>query len=89
MLLITRLVPKLARTQLKVEAITVRLSCVDIANPKGNKKNAGFTMEERNSFTDLLKGGFVDSFRHKYPKAKDTYTFWSYMSNARKKNIGW
>ena len=62
---------------------------IDIANPKPNRKNAGFTPEERAGFTKLLSEGFVDSFRHKYPDVKGAYTFWTYMANARQKNVGW
>lgn len=63
---------------------------IDIANPKGNKKNAGFTVEERQGFTTLLDGGgFVDAFRRRRPDAAGAYTFWTYMANARSKNIGW
>ncbi|KAK8734793.1 hypothetical protein OTU49_005652 [Cherax quadricarinatus] len=65
------------------------LVTVYLANPKANKKNAGFTKEERDSFTDLLSAGFVDSFRHLYPDATAKYTFWTYMMNCRAKNIGW
>ncbi|XP_037079963.1 exodeoxyribonuclease-like isoform X2 [Pollicipes pollicipes] len=65
---------------------------IDLSNPKTNTKNAGFTKEERDGFTDLLtvgKDGLVDSFRHYYPDKKDVYTFWTYMGNARAKNVGW
>ncbi|XP_045607871.2 DNA repair nuclease APEX1 [Procambarus clarkii] len=62
---------------------------IDLANPKGNKKNAGFTKEEREGFTDLLEMGFVDSFRHLYPDVTSKYTFWTYMFNCRAKNVGW
>lgn len=62
---------------------------IDLANPKPNKKNAGFTQEERDGFTKLLSLGFVDTFRHFYPELTGAYTFWSYMSNARPKNVGW
>lgn len=62
---------------------------IDLANPKTNKKNAGFTQEERDSFSTLLDSGFVDSFRHLYPDKKGAYTFWTYMMNARAKNVGW
>lgn len=61
----------------------------DLANPKGNKKNAGFTQEERDGFTELLNAGFVDSFRHLYPDKEKQYTFWTYMMNCRARNIGW
>lgn len=60
-----------------------------MARPKSNTKNAGFTKEERDGLTKLLKFGFIDSFRHLYPNLKDAYTFWSYMGNARSKNVGW
>ena len=61
---------------------------IDLKNPKQNTKNAGFTKEEREKFGTLLESGFVDSYRYLYP---DTiaYTWWSYMANARAKNIGW
>ncbi|CAL1294570.1 unnamed protein product [Larinioides sclopetarius] len=62
---------------------------IDIANPKSNKKNAGFTKEEREGFSTLLSEGFVDTFRHLYPEQKGAYTFWTYMMNARAKNVGW
>ncbi|GFT48641.1 DNA-(apurinic or apyrimidinic site) lyase [Nephila pilipes] len=62
---------------------------IDLANPKTNKKNAGFTKEEREGFSTLLSEGFVDTFRHLYPDVKGAYTFWTYMMNARAKNVGW
>uniref|UniRef100_A0A0B7A5W0 DNA repair nuclease/redox regulator APEX1 n=1 Tax=Arion vulgaris TaxID=1028688 RepID=A0A0B7A5W0_9EUPU len=62
---------------------------IDIRNPKGNKKTAGFTIEERESFTTTLREGFVDSFRHLYPHTENAFTFWTYMMNARAKNAGW
>lgn len=62
---------------------------IDLANPKTNKRNAGFTQEERDGFTALLDAGFLDSFRHLYPKAEKAYTFWTYMMNARAKDVGW
>ncbi|XP_006009923.1 DNA repair nuclease APEX1 [Latimeria chalumnae] len=62
---------------------------IDLKNPKGNKKNAGFTKEERDGFTTLLAEGFIDSFRHLYPDAPYAYTFWTYMMNCRAKNVGW
>lgn len=62
---------------------------IDLKNPKTNRKNAGFTDEERQKMTDLLAGGYVDTFRHLYPDTKDAYSWWSYMNNAREKNIGW
>ncbi|PFX28786.1 DNA-(apurinic or apyrimidinic site) lyase [Stylophora pistillata] len=62
---------------------------IDLANPKTNKKTAGFTKEERQDFTELLEEGFVDSFRHFYPNKTKQYSFWSYMRNSRAKNVGW
>lgn len=62
---------------------------IDLANPKSNKKSAGFTQEERDGFTSLLSMGFVDSFRHFYPDKADAYTYWTYMKNSRAKNVGW
>lgn len=69
--------------------IYVVVNLLDIANPKSNKRNAGFTQEERDNFSKILKSGFIDSFRSKYPQTKGAYTFWTYMANARKKNVGW
>ncbi|EDV20576.1 uncharacterized protein TRIADDRAFT_60990 [Trichoplax adhaerens] len=60
-----------------------------LANPKTNTKTAGFTKEEREGFGKLLDCGFIDTFRHFYPNKTSAYSFWSYMSNARSKNIGW
>lgn len=62
---------------------------IDIKNPKTNHHNAGFTDEERNKMTELLTAGFTDSFRHLYPTKTDAYTWWSYMRDARSKNVGW
>lgn len=63
---------------------------IDLANPKTNLKTAGFTPEERESFTETLKQtNFVDTFRHFHPDEPNMYTFWSYMRNSRAKNIGW
>lgn len=62
---------------------------VDLANPKTNKKNAGFTKEEREGFSTLLSEGFIDTFRSLYPDVVGAYTFWTYMMNARAKNVGW
>ena len=61
----------------------------DLKNPKQNKKNAGFTPEERESFGKLLDSGFIDSFRTLYPDKEEVYTFWSNFRQAREKNIGW
>lgn len=61
---------------------------IDIKNPKTNHHSAGFTDEERNKMTELLSSGFIDTYRYLY-KDKVEYTWWSYMMNARAKNIGW
>lgn len=62
---------------------------IDLKNPSSNKKNAGFTMEERNKFGEIIKSGFIDSFRYFYPDKIHAYTWWSYMFNARANNAGW
>lgn len=62
---------------------------IDIKNPKSNRKNAGFTDEERSNMTALLTSGFTDTFRFLYPDKENAYTWWSYMMNARARNIGW
>ena len=62
---------------------------IDLKNPKTNRKNAGFTDEEREGFQQLLDAGFVDTFRHFYPDRKDIYSWWSYRFRAREKNAGW
>ena len=62
---------------------------IDLKNPKGNKKNPGFTDEERGKFDALLSAGFVDTFRHFYPTLEGAYSWWSYRFHAREKNVGW
>ena len=62
---------------------------IDLKNPKSNRKNAGFTDEERSKIDDLLKSGFTDTFRYLYPNKEGCYTWWSYMFNARQNNAGW
>lgn len=62
---------------------------IDLKNPKSNRKNAGFTDEEREKFSTLLDAGFVDTFRHLYPEQTDIYSWWSYRFQARAKNAGW
>ena len=62
---------------------------IDLANPKSNRKNPGFTDEERACFSKLLDAGFVDSFRHLHPDATGAYSWWSYRGRAREKNVGW
>ena len=61
---------------------------IDIKNPKTNRKNAGFTDEEREKFTTLLNAGFTDTFRYLHPE-QVTYSWWSYRFKAREKNAGW
>ena len=62
---------------------------IDLKNPKSNRGSAGFSDEERDSFTRTLSCGFTDSFRYLNPDAADCYTWWSYMFTAREKNVGW
>ena len=62
---------------------------IDLKNPKTNRRNAGFTDEERAKFTALLGAGFTDTFRHFFPDLTDTYSWWSYRFRAREKNAGW
>ena len=62
---------------------------IDLKNPKTNRKNAGFTDEERAKFSALLDSGFTDTFRHFYPDAEGIYSWWSYRFKAREKNAGW
>ncbi len=62
---------------------------IDLKNPKSNRKNAGFTDEERGCFTRLLESGFTDTFRYFYPELTGAYSWWSYMFKAREKNAGW
>lgn len=69
--------------------LNVAHSEIDLKNPKSNKGNSGFTIEEREKMTALLKDGFVDSFRYLYPERTDAYTWWSYMNQVRERNIGW
>lgn len=62
---------------------------IDLKNPSTNRRNAGFTDEEREKFSVLLDAGFIDTFRHFYPEMKDVYSWWSYRFQARAKNAGW
>ena len=62
---------------------------IDLKNPKTNRKNAGFTDEERNKFTQFLDSGFIDTFRYFYPDKENIYSWWSYRFKAREKNAGW
>ena len=62
---------------------------IDLKNPSTNRRNAGFTDEERDKMTKLLESGFIDSFRYFYPDKEDAYTWWSYITRARERNAGW
>jgi exodeoxyribonuclease-3 len=62
---------------------------IDIKNPKTNRRNAGFTDEEREKMTTLLDSGFTDTFRHFFPTLEGAYSWWSYRFHAREKNAGW
>ena len=62
---------------------------IDLKNPKTNKKNAGFTQEERDKFSELLNAGFIDTFRYFHPDTIEVYSWWSYRFSARSKNAGW
>lgn len=62
---------------------------IDLKNPKTNRKNAGFTDEERAKFSRLLEAGFTDTFRYFYPDRKEIYSWWSFRFKAREKNAGW
>lgn len=62
---------------------------IDLKNPKSNRKNAGFTAEERDKLTSLLQSGFIDTYRYFYPDLEGAYSWWSYRFNARKNNAGW
>ena len=62
---------------------------IDLKNPATNRRNAGFTDEEREKMSTLLGSGFVDTFRHFYPDATGRYSWWSYRFHAREKNVGW
>jgi len=62
---------------------------IDLKNPATNQRNAGFTNEERQKMTMLLKAGFIDTFRYFYPDKREVYSWWSYRFKAREKNMGW
>lgn len=62
---------------------------IDLANPKTNTKNAGFTIEERTKFSQVIEAGYVDVFRYRNPEVTGAYTWWSYMNKARQRNVGW
>ncbi len=62
---------------------------IDLANPKSNRRNPGFTDEERGAMSRMLESGFVDTFRHLNPELAGAYSGWSYRGRAREKNVGW
>lgn len=62
---------------------------IDLKNPKTNRKNAGFTDEEREKFSAIVREGFIDTYRHFYPSEEGVYSWWSYRFRAREKNAGW
>ncbi len=62
---------------------------IDLKNPSSNRRNAGFTDEEREKMTQLLEAGFIDTFRYFYPDKEGAYTWWSYITRARERNAGW
>jgi exodeoxyribonuclease-3 len=62
---------------------------IDLKNAKSNRGNSGFTDEERGKMTELLSGGFIDTFRHFYPEQEGAYSWWSYMPKVRERNVGW
>lgn len=69
--------------------LNVAATEIDLKNPKTNRKNAGFSDEERGKFAELLAAGFTDTFRYFYPDLEGVYSWWSYRFNARKNNAGW
>lgn len=69
--------------------LNVAFAEIDLKNPKTNRRNAGFTDEEREKMGIVLNSGFVDTFRYLYPDLKDKYSWWSYRASARAKNVGW
>lgn len=62
---------------------------IDLKNPESNRKNPGFSDEERGKFSVLLEAGYIDTFRYLYPDREDEYSWWSYFANSRERNIGW
>lgn len=69
--------------------LNVAFAEIDLKNPKTNRKNAGFTDEEREKMGTVLNSGFTDTFRYLYPDSTDMYSWWSYRAGARARNIGW
>ncbi|CEG27444.1 exodeoxyribonuclease III [Bacillus sp. B-jedd] len=69
--------------------LNVAHAWIDLKNPKSNVGNSGFTAEEREKMSELLEAGYIDSYRYFYPDKEGAYTWWSYMSKVRERNIGW
>lgn len=69
--------------------LNVAHTAIDLANPKQNEKNAGFTQEEREGFEKFLAAGFIDSFRYFHPDKLGAYTWWTWRAKARERNVGW
>lgn len=69
--------------------LNVAHQSIDLKNPKANEQNAGYSIEERNQFSNLLDAGFIDTFRYLYPDRTGIYSWWSYRFNARQNNSGW
>lgn len=80
---------KLVKSVIMCGDLNVAHNEIDLKNPKTNRRNAGFTDEERTKMTELLNAGFIDTFRYKYPDLEGKYSWWSYMFHAREKNAGW
>ena len=80
---------KLKKSVVVCGDLNVAAEEIDLKNPKTNRKNAGFTDEEREKMRELKKSGFTDTFRYFYPELKDVYSWWSYRFNSRAKNAGW
>lgn len=80
---------KLVKSVIMCGDLNVAHNEIDLKNPKTNRRNAGFTDEERTKMTEFLNAGFIDTFRYKYPDLEGKYSWWSYMFHAREKNAGW
>ncbi len=80
---------KLVKSVIMCGDLNVAHNEIDLKNPKTNRRNAGFTDEERTKMTELLNAGFIDTFRYKYTYLEGKYSWWSYILRAREKNAGW
>lgn len=81
--------PRLNKGVIATGDFNVAKEPIDLKNPKQNEQHAGYSIEERNSFKELLSTGMIDSFRYFYPNLTGAYSWWSYMFHAREKNAGW